>query len=145
MNVDPVPVVTDDPTDQYTLSGRPPLVMIMVVPVDVTTVVGATKIHTPVVFWDPYPDSVKPPELRLKDSAPEGLYTPGGRVTPDNSGLIGVEDWLFNELKVAVFAVIVAAHPELGCDPAPAVKIVYPGAAVMGGLPVMAPAPPTSP
>ena len=124
MNVDPVPVVTDDPTDQYTLSGRPPLVMIMVVPVIVVTLVGTTKIHTPVVFWEPYPDSVKVPVLREKSSAPEGLYTPGGRVRPDNSGLIGVEDWLFSELKVAVLVVMVAAHPELGCDPAPAVKIV---------------------
>ena len=126
MNVDPVPVVTDDPTDQYTLSGRPPLDMIMVVPVDVVTVVEAMKIHTPVVFWGPYPDSVNVPELNAKATVlpPDGLYTPGGRVRPDNSELMGMEDWLFNALRVPVSAVMVDAHPKLGCEPAPEVIIV---------------------
>ena len=63
------------PRAQYTLSGRPPFDIAMVVPVEVINVVGATNTHMPVVFDDPYPARVRLPELKVNELvlAPDGL------------------------------------------------------------------------
>ena len=98
INVDPSANVADVPTAQYTLSGKPPLDMIMFVPPDVITVVPERKTQTPVLLLGPYPARVSVPVLNVKTLVPPPaeLYTPGGSVSPDSSELMVVaeEAWI---------------------------------------------------